>query len=134
MEGQGTNSTAAGQQEKTFTQEQVNAIVGKRLAEQKQQLDADLVKRERELNRREMGIKARELLAGKGLPESLAGVLRYETEDELVKAIDAIEHAKGFKPEGEKREKRIYQECRLETRGAGGEFHDPIGEAFGLKK
>ncbi len=132
MEGQETNSTA-GQQGKTFTQEQVNAIVGKRLAEQKQQLDADLVKREQELNRREMGIKARELLAGKGLPESLADVLRYETEDELVKAIDTIEHAKGFMPEG-KKEKRIYQEHRLETRGAGGEFHDPIGEAFGLKR
>ncbi len=133
MEGQETNNTAAGQQEKTFTQEQVNAIVGKRLAEQKQQLDADLVKREQELNRREMGIKARELLAGKGLPESLAGVLRYETEEELVKAIDTIEHAKGFKPEG-KKEERIYQEHRLETRGAGGGFHDPIGEAFGLKR
>lgn len=134
MEGQETNNTAERQQEKTFTQEQVNAIVGKRLAEQKQQLDADLVKREQELNRREMGIKARELLAGKGLPESLADILRYETEEELVKAIDTIEHAKGFKPEGDKQEKRIYQEHRLELNGAGGEFHDPIGEAFGLKR
>lgn len=94
-----TGTVTEQQQEKTFTQEQVNAIVGKRLAEQKSTLEADFVKREQELNRREMSIRAKELLAEKGLPKDLATVLKYDTEEELVKAIDTIEHIKGFKNE-----------------------------------
>ena len=56
------NQTAEEQQEKTFTQEQLNAIVGKRLSEQKQQQEADLAKKADELNKREMAIRAKELL------------------------------------------------------------------------
>ena len=59
------NQTAGEQQEKTFTQEQVNAIVGKRLSEQKQQQEADLAKKADELNKREMAIRAKELLCEK---------------------------------------------------------------------
>ena len=40
--------------EKTFTQEQVNAIVSKRLAEEKAKSESVLNKREAELNQREM--------------------------------------------------------------------------------
>lgn len=84
-------------QGKTFTQEQVNAIVGKRLAEQKAALEAEFVKKEQELNKREMGIRAKELLAEKGLPKDLSDILRYDSEEELIKAIDTIEHTRGFK-------------------------------------
>ena len=94
MENQ--NIETVQQQERTFTQEQVNAIVGKRLAEQKQQLENEFVKREQELNKREMSIRAKELLAEKGLSKDLATVLRYDDEDSLIKAINAIEHIKGF--------------------------------------
>lgn len=137
MGNQNTNTTAVeqDQQGKTFTQDQVNAIVGKRLAEQKATLEADFVKREQELNRREMCIKAKEMLAERGLPKSLSEVLRYDTEEELVKAIDTIEHSKGFKekqakacglPEGFK-----ILENRLES-GAQG-TSDPIADAFKMK-
>ena len=76
------NQTAGEQQEKTFTQEQVNAIVGKRLSEQKQQQEADLAKKADELNKREMAIRAKELLCEKRLPEGLAEVLKYDNEDD----------------------------------------------------
>lgn len=95
MENQ--NIETAQEQERTFTQEQVNAIVGRRLAEQKQQLENEFVKREQELNRREMSIRAKELLAEKGLPKDLATVLRYDDEESLIKVIDTIEHTRGFK-------------------------------------
>ena len=73
MGDQNTTVTAAEQQQgKTFTQDQVNAIVGKRLAEQKATMEADFVKREQDLNRREMAIRAKELLAEKGLPKELS--------------------------------------------------------------
>ena len=76
MGDQETTGTATEQQQgKTFTQEQVNAIVGKRLAEQKATLEADFVKREQELNKREMSIRAKELLSERGLPKGLSDVL-----------------------------------------------------------
>ncbi|EOS35582.1 hypothetical protein AALC16_01535 [Lachnospiraceae bacterium 29-91] len=51
MDNQNTNGTAPEtQQEKTFTQEQVNAIVSKRLAEAKASNESALNKREEELS------------------------------------------------------------------------------------
>lgn len=131
-----TSGTAPEQQQgKTFTQEQLNSIVGKRLAEQKQQLEADFGKREMELNKREMSIRAKELLAEKGLDKELADILRYDTEEELKKAIERIECIRGFKAEERPKEKRIYQGYRIDTDGAGGDStFDPIRDAFNLPK
>lgn len=100
MENQNMNTTGTAtetQQEKTFTQEQVNAIVGKRLAEAKASNEAALNKRETELNQREMQIRAKELLSERGLPKDLAKVLRYSDEESLTAAIDIIEKTRGFK-------------------------------------
>lgn len=133
MENQ--NIETVQQQERTFTQEQVNAIVGKRLAEQKQQLENEFVKREQELNKREMSIRAKELLAEKGLSKDLATVLRYDDEDSLIKAINAIEHIKGFEnkssvsAEQTEPQKQIV-EHRLERSTDIGGVSDPIADAF----
>lgn len=83
--------------EKTFTQEQVNAIVGKRLAEAKASSESALNKREAELNQREMQIRAKELLEERGLPKGLAKVLKYDDEESLKEAINVIEHTRGFR-------------------------------------
>lgn len=119
------------QQERTFTQDQVNAIIGKRLAEQKQQLEAEFVQKEKELNKREISIKAKELLAEKGLPKGLADVLRYDDEESLVKAIETMETLKGFKKDDEAAAKggKKVVEHRLET-GIGYDEADPIADAF----
>lgn len=98
MENQNTTGTAPEQQqEKTFTQEQVNAIVGKRLAEAKASHEVESGKREAELNQREMALRAKELLSEKGLPKNLADVLRYSDEESLIAAIDVIDKTRGFK-------------------------------------
>ena len=137
MGDQETTGTVTEQQQgKTFTQEQVNAIVGKRLAEQKATLEAELVKREQELNKREMGVRAKELLAEKGLPKGLSDVLRYETEEELVKAIETIEHTRGFKVEDQEQKKGLPEGFHvLENRVTGGDHDtsDPIADAFKMK-
>lgn len=139
MDNQNTTGTATEQQqEKTFTQDQVNAIVGKRLAEQKATLEADFVKREQELNKREMSIRAKELLAERGLPKDLGDVLRYDTEDELIKAIDTIEHSKGFKNADQEDNHNMSKgfkilENRLEKGDGDYGTHDPIANAFKLK-
>lgn len=137
VQNQNTAGTATGtQQEKTFTQEQVNAIVSKRLAEEKAKNETALDKREEELNRREMQIRAKELLSERGLPKNLSDVLRYDDEKSLIAAIDLIEHTKGFKNDSDENEqnKGIFEGFRPMEKGA---FHnhetDPFREAMGLK-
>lgn len=128
--GQGTG-------EKTFTQEQVNAIVSKRLAEEKSKNEAALNKREAELNRREMQIRAKELLAEKGLPKNLADVLRYDDEESLKAAIDVIEHTRGFKDneqieyKNEPPHRNIIENTL--PRGGNDVVGDPLRKAMGLK-
>lgn len=125
------NQTAPeGQQEKTFTQEQLNAIVGKRLSEQKQQQEADLAKKADELNKREMAIRAKELLSEKRLPKELAEVLRYDNEDELVKAINILDSARAQHSVDNSEYKRM-DSGRLPK----GEHAEPdtLASAFGLK-
>lgn len=84
-----------GQSEKTFTQEQVNAIVGKRLSEQKATLSAELDQREQKIATKELELKAVEILATKGLPKELAAVLRYSNEEELKAAVEEVGKLKG---------------------------------------
>lgn len=128
-----TNGTAPDtMQERTFTQEQVNAIVGKRLAEHKQQQEAELVKREQELNKREMSIKAKELLAEHNLPKELANVLRYESEADLVAAIKTIKDVKMMSDDGGK-EYKVLEANRLPV-GLTYDEPDRIAKAFGLEK
>lgn len=130
MGDQNITETAAEQQQgKTFTQEQVNAIIGKRLAEQKATMEADFVKREQDLNKREMVMRAKELLAEKGLPKELSDVMRYDTEEELVKAIGTIEHTRGFQKE-ERKQFHVLENRLPEGRH---DLADPIAEAFKQK-
>ena len=122
--------------EKTFTQEQVNAIVGKRLAEAKASSEAALNKREQELNQREMQIRAKELLAEKGLPKSLAEVLKYDDEESLKAAIDVIEHTRGFKnsetnEQNEPPRRRIIE--NILPSGKTDVVGDPLRKAMGLE-
>jgi len=136
MENQNTTGTATEQQEKTFTQEQVNAIVGKRLAEAKASNEQALNKREQELNQREMQIRAKELLAEKGLPKNLADVLRYSDEESLKAAIDVIEKTRGFKDSSENTEqdktKRKVIENHLPIPRENIRIDDPLRKAMGL--
>lgn len=139
MENQNTNTTgtATEQQEKTFTQEQVNAIVGKRLAEAKASNELALNKREEELNRREMQIRAKELLSERGLPKNLADVLRYSDEESLKAAIDVIEHTRGFKGNeqiehnNESPQRHVIE--NILPKGGNNVTGDPLRKAMGLK-
>lgn len=139
MENQNMNTTgtATEQQEKTFTQEQVNAIVGKRLAEAKASNELALNKREEELNRREMQIRAKELLSERGLPKNLADVLRYSDEESLKAAIDVIEHTRGFKESSENNEQKRTERKIIENPLPNGVSNaltgDPLRKAMGLK-
>ena len=122
------NNITADQQEKSFTQNELNAIIGRRLSEQKQQQEAELIKREEELKKREMNIRANELLMEKGLPKSLGAVLKYDTEEELVKAIEILEQTRGFKQEKEPEYEVLVN--RLPEGRYYDDFMDPVHKAF----
>lgn len=136
---QNTNGTAPETQEKTFSQEQVNAIVSKRLAEDRASRASEMDKREKELNQREMQIRAKELLAERGLPKNLADVLRYSDEESLKAAIDVIEHTRGFKESSDNTEqndsdRRIMVDAiRLPKLDYDYPEPDPLRKAMGLK-
>lgn len=146
MDNQNTAGTAPEtQQEDTFTEEQkerINAIVSKRLNEDRAKRSVEYSKREEELNQREMQIRAKELLSERGLPKSLADVLKYSDEKSLIAAIDVIEHTRGFKDssaENEQNEQATgkfkYEGFRPIEKGAFHEYDakDPFREAMGLK-
>ena len=129
-----TNNTATGGNtetvEKTFTQDEVNRIIGERLAKEKTKGEADFGKREQELLQREMAVRAKEVLAERGLPKDLAEVLKYSDEESLINAIEQIQKIRGFKKEDTKTDKKI-EENRLPD-GTHGKVGDPIRKAFNL--
>ena len=117
---------------KTFTQEQVNAIVAKRLAEQKASLASELDKREKEVNRREMQVMAAEMLSAKGLSRDLASVLKYDDEKELEAAVEMIGNMQGAKAET-KPDQRLIIENKLPDAYGQSIEPDQFRKAFGLK-
>lgn len=90
MEG---GNQAAQEGAKTFTQEEVNQIVSKRLAEDRAKQAQDLAKREQEVTRRELHITATETLKSKKLPESLLGILDLTSQEAFEKSLAIAEGA-----------------------------------------
>lgn len=131
------------QQPKTFTQEEVDEIVKKRLARERRKTGAEdgeetapdrktgagdaketAPDREKELDARELRIMAREKLQEAGMPMSLADVLRYSDEKSLEKAMEAVGNLRKEAPKGwgERMGKNLVPS------------KDPIREAMGLNR
>ena len=138
MENLNTNTTAEGAQQgttqseenggKTFTQEDVNRIVSERLAKEKAKNNTDFIKREQDLQQRELAMRAKELLAEKELPKDLADILRYSDEESLKMAVDRIQKLKSEELKGF----RILGDNRLPV-GMGHDFDDnSLDKAFRL--
>ncbi len=121
--------------EKTFTQEDVNRIIGERLAKEKARNngEADLAKREQELVQRELHMTAKELLSEKGLPVQLFDALNCTDEETMKKSIATIEKAfndykanlpkpvfKGFQPGASSKMPKAEEAEDLEIRKAMG--------------
>lgn len=93
MENQTTQQQSAQtqQQEKLFTQDDVNRIVGERLARVKNTPDTSgYAEREQLLNQREMRLTAREKLADAGIPKDLLPLVNLSSEEEMKNSIELI--------------------------------------------
>lgn len=78
--------TAVEEQGKTFSQEDVNRIVGERLAKEKAKNESDWQQREQDLQRRELQMTAKEYLSEKNMPVELLDALNYTDEETLQKS------------------------------------------------
>lgn len=86
------------QEERTYSQQEVDDIIRKRLARERRKYEREFTgnetDREKAMNARELKITAREKLVDAGMPSSLADVLRYEDEETLEEAIAAVANYK----------------------------------------
>lgn len=90
---EGTVDQQEHNEEKTFTQDEVNEIVKKRLARERMKNGSDEdpgMDRERSLEERELHLMAREKLFDEGLPSQLADILKYSDEKSLEAALKVI--------------------------------------------
>lgn len=75
---------------KTFSQEDVNRIVGERLAAEKRKGEAALAEREQQLAQRELLLTAKEKLTEAGLPVELMDALNVSSPEAMDKAITTL--------------------------------------------
>ena len=80
----------SGAGEKTFSQDDVNRIVGERLAAEKRKGEAALAEREQQLARRELLLTAKEKLTDAGLPVELLNALNVSSPEAMEKAITTL--------------------------------------------
>lgn len=83
--------TAVETEGKTFSQEDVNRIVGERLAKEKAKNESDWQQREQDLQKRELRMTAKEYLNEKNIPVELLNALNYTDEETLQKSVEIIE-------------------------------------------
>lgn len=125
--------------ERTFTQEEVNRIIGERLSKEKAKGDAALAEREQQFAEREKALANREALydlrdqlKDMGLPAELLPVLNVQDKAALKTALDALKEYtdkyKSVKPN------RTYEERKLpqgDDRGVNPDHE--IRKAMGLR-
>jgi len=79
------------QEEKTFSQSDVNRIVNRRLAEERNKAEALFAQREGALARKELRLEAAGMLRQRKLPAALAALLDYENRERCAASLDAAE-------------------------------------------
>lgn len=125
------------QQEKLFTQEEVNRIIGERLARVKgASMTSDAyAEREQSLNQRELQLDAREKLADAGISKDYLPLVNCSSEKEMNESIKLIGQLMGHqekKPTG-------YRVVQKSTRGHSAHLQTPLNgdpdirKAMGLK-
>lgn len=111
---------------KTFTQEEVNSIIQDRLAKEKAKHEKQISDLQININRREKRLYVTEQLKQKGIPEELVDLVNLEDDESISNSITLLE--KTYKQQ-HGTENKVYNP-------AGGNTYqeDPIRRAMGLSK
>jgi len=120
------------QEEKAFSQRDVNRIVNKRLAEERNKAEALFAQRERDLIHKELRLEAADTLRQRKLPATLVALLDYENRERCMASLEGLEaDFQAAVREG------IHQALRgLGPPKAGAARHDPgadVRGAMGLR-
>lgn len=81
------------QQEKTFTQDEVNKIVSDRLGREKERYEKDYQAKAEELRQQELRIKGTEFLKSHHLSEEMYDILKFSNTEELETSILSLKKA-----------------------------------------
>lgn len=122
------------EENRTFTQEELNTIVQDRLAKEKAKHDKQLADMQAEVRRREKRLEARERLGEKGLPAELADLVRLDDDDAFNTSLELLERTYGKKqPDASPSRGSGAAGHGYEPMGGSGARVDPIREAMGLR-
>ena len=114
-ENKATNTNPeSGAGEKTFSQDDVNRIVGERLAAEKRKGEAALAEREQQLAQRELLLTAKEKLTESGLPVELLDALNVSDAETMEKSLNTVK-AVINKIKGEAQPVKLYGAKPAET-------------------
>lgn len=86
--------------EKVFTQDEVNAIVQKRLKEERDKLQEERLHMEKELEGRAFKVYVHECLHSKGLPATLADALDVSSKEAFERSLGVVESLLARRQEG----------------------------------
>lgn len=114
--------------EKTFTQEDVNGFISKRLAEDRAKREAEISRREKAVAEKELLYTAKSKLAERKLPAELNDILKYNTVEELDTVLDTL-----CKVLNVSTDKEPLPRIVAPTSGSNVGATDPIRAAMGLK-
>lgn len=126
---------------RTFTEEEVNAIVQRRLNREREKLtkafeegtrESDLDERERKILRRELKADTLEKLAANGMPAGLADLVNYNSAEECEKSLKTV-----VAVFNQAVNEAVRSKARQSTPRDSGTFSgkpDPIAGAFGIKR
>lgn len=132
-----SNPASSGQQqEKLFTQDDVNRIIGERLSRVKMESSAELRDREQRCSQRELMLDAREKLADAGLPKELLSAINCRSKEELDNSIKTIQQFCGQNKVQYASGYRISTGVSSSSESSGGRSgvsEDSIRKAMGLK-
>lgn len=126
---------------RTFTEEEVNDIVRKRLNREREKLtkafeegtrESDLDERERNILKRELKADTLEKLAESGMPAGLADLVNYDSAEECEKSLATVSAVFN-----QAVNEAVRGKARQSTPRDGGGYTgrpDPLAGAFGLKR
>lgn len=78
------------QDEKLFTQADLDRIIGQRLAKAKENEAPELAERERQLNQRELELEARVAFMAADVPSDLLDIIKINSKEDIEKAVEVL--------------------------------------------
>lgn len=108
--------------QKTFDQDQVNAIVQERLARDREKQSEELSKKEQELLQREFRLDSRQKLIDRGHPEDILDALNCSSKEAFDKALDVIDRL--IKERTPSPEEKADMEARIKAAASAPKFTD----------